>query len=111
MNTYWVSWIDRLKKQAVILVMEDQKSQLDEAVEWCVLGMLRQLYTIREHSVISKIAAGEYGMKVLPIKWHGLMREAISIKLQKPISEYTSQSERLDDLIELLRTIHFECNK
>lgn len=111
MNTYWVGWIDRLSEKTAIRIEQSSKLELDEAVEWCALGMLRQLYTIQEHDVTSKIGAGEYGLKKLPERWHGITQEAISIKAGKPICAYESQEVRLHDLVELLRFIHRECNK
>lgn len=73
--------------------------------------MLRQLYTIQEHKVTSKIGAGEYGLKIIPQRWHGLIQEAISIKKGTPIIEYKPQKVRLINLIELFQFIHKECNK
>ena len=111
MNIYWVGWIDRLSEKATIRIDQNSKLELDGAVEWCALGMLRQLYTIQEHDVTSKIGAGEYGLKKLPERWHGLIQEAISIKAGKPISAYESQEVRLHDLVELLQFIQRECNR
>ena len=67
----------------------------DFAVEWCTLGMLRQFYTIREHDVTSKIGAGEYGLTLLPERWHGLIREAIAMERGENSREYTSQLKRM----------------
>jgi hypothetical protein len=86
----------------------EQIKQLDFAVEWCTLGMLRQYYSIKEYDVISKVAAGEYGLKLLPDRWHGLIREAIAIKRLERTREYSSYLKRLCDLVELLRLIHTE---
>lgn len=107
MNTYWVQWIDRLEAQDRRFTPQ----QLDEAVEWCVLGMLRQWFTIREKDVTSKTGAGFYGLQHLPARWHGLIREAISIKEGTPPATRHSASEsRRNDLVALLRMIHAKCN-
>ncbi|TFE23063.1 nucleotidyltransferase domain-containing protein [Cohnella luojiensis] len=113
MNTYWTSWIDRLesKLETIAIQNHSEVEQLDDAVEWCTLGMLRQLYTIEERDITSKIGAGEYGLKKLPERWHELIREAIAIKRRKPMPLYSSQATRLKDLVELLRFIHTECNR
>jgi predicted nucleotidyltransferase len=111
LNTYWVSWIDRLEKQLSLISSSDQQiavEQLDEAVEWCALGMLRQLYTIKEHEIKSKIEAGLYGLKTIPPQWHELINEAIHIKRLQPERYYISQEKRLTDLVGLLRYIHME---
>lgn len=50
LNTYWLDWIGKLECQ-LQAEQEISAEQLDEAVEWCTLGMLRQFYTIKEHVV------------------------------------------------------------
>ncbi|RXZ81315.1 DUF4111 domain-containing protein [Paenibacillaceae bacterium] len=112
LNTYWVGWIERLEQYSETVGSWDHSAskQMDAAVEWCTLGMLRQLYTIKEHDITSKIGAGEYGLATLPSKWHALIREAIAIKQQASAPVYFSQEARLTDLLELLRFIHTECN-
>lgn len=114
LNTYWVTWIDRLEEQLSLLNLSDEESmtkQLDQAVEWCTLGMLRQLYTLKEHDITSKTEAGLYGIATLPQKWHGLIHEAIHIKRRRPDRCYTSNVQRLTDLLALLRYIHLEANR
>ncbi|RCW40570.1 nucleotidyltransferase domain-containing protein [Paenibacillus prosopidis] len=113
LNSYWVNWIDRLESKLSSVNLSDHinAERLDSAVEWCTLGMLRQLYTIKEHNITSKIGAGYYGIKELPEKWHGLIHEAISIKRLKPNHYYGSQIERLTDLVALLKFLHLEANR
>lgn len=114
LNTYWVSWIDKLEQQLTVISSSDQESittQIDEAVEWCTLGMLRQLYTLKEHDIKSKIQAGYYGITTIPEQWHELIYEAISIKLLRPDRYYNSNQVRLTDLVALLRYIHLEANR
>lgn len=114
MDTYWVGWINRLEQKINSTNLSDQTvplEQLDFAVEWCTLGMLRQYYTIRERDVTSKTGAGEYGLTLFPQRWHGLIREAVSIKRKKPVREYASQMNRLADLTEFLRLIHTESHR
>lgn len=114
LNSYWVSWIDRLEQQVSLDHLSNQEmnvEQLDEAIEWCTLGMLRQLYTLKEHGITSKVGAGKYGIKELPVKWHKLVHEAVAIKQLKPDRYYESQRERLTDLVALLRFIQSEANR
>jgi len=111
LNTYWVGWIERLEHQLNGLPEEVTAEQLDFAVEWCTLGMLRQLYTVKEQGVKSKIAAGDYGLQVIPAKWHHLIEEAISIKKMNPVRFYYDNVVRLTDLIALLQYIHSEANR
>lgn len=114
LNTYWASWIHRLENQRTQIHLADAESvtkQLDEAVEWCTLGMLRQLYTLQEQDIKSKVQAGYYGITVLPQQWHELIYEAIYIKRQLPQRYYHSNEKRLTDLVALLRYIHAEANR
>lgn len=114
LNSYWLGWIEKLDNQLESDSLSEAAvsvAQLDEAVEWCTLGMLRQWYTIREHDITSKVGSGFYGMKQLPDKWHGLIHEAITIKQRQPKHHYTSQLDRLADLVALLKFIHGEANR
>ncbi|MCS7462722.1 DUF4111 domain-containing protein [Paenibacillus doosanensis] len=113
LNTYWVSWINRLDKHLTVNNLSDQEvtRQSDEAVEWCALGMLRQLYTLKEHDIKSKVEAGYYGITIIPQQWHELIYEAINIKRRLPERYYLSNEKRLTDLVALLRYIHLEANR
>lgn len=113
-NSYWVGWITRLEEKLQLVLAQEQEinvEQLDYAIEWCTLGMLRQLYTLKEHEITSKVGAGIYGIHHVPDKWCGLIEEAIAIKRLQPNRLYRSQTERLTDLIALLRFIHLEANR
>lgn len=114
MNSYWSNWIERLEKQLQDPELSEQTikvDELDEAVEWCVLGMLRQLYTIKERGVTSKTGAGRYGMSSLSDRWHGLIQEAIAIKCRKAERVYDSQLKRMSELVEFLRFLYLESNR
>ncbi|MBP2001983.1 putative nucleotidyltransferase [Paenibacillus shirakamiensis] len=114
LNTYWINWIERLEEQlrsSFISDEESMKKKMDEAVEWCTLGMLRQLYTLKEQAVKSKVEAGLYGLAIIPNSWHSLIHEAIHIKRLETERYYNSNEARLKDLVELLRYIHSEANR
>ncbi|AZN40949.1 nucleotidyltransferase domain-containing protein [Paenibacillus albus] len=110
MNSYWLGWIERLE-QFIATKGSFSTGQLDEAVDWCALGMLRQLYTVSEQGVKSKVQAGEYGLTVIPEKWHSIIQEAIWIKQLRPKRVYVDNDKRLGDLAALLRYIHVEANR
>jgi len=113
LNTYWLNWIERLEMQLPFIDLIDQDSatkQLDEAVEWSTLGMLRQLYTLKEHGVKSKVESGYYGLTIIPPQWHGLINEAIHIKRRLAKRNHQSNKIRMTELIALLRYIHKEAN-
>ncbi|MBA2941128.1 DUF4111 domain-containing protein [Paenibacillus sp. CGMCC 1.16610] len=114
LNSYWSGWITRLeqKLQTVLEAQQELESQqLDQAIEWCALGMLRQLFTLKEQDISSKVGAGRYGLQHVPDKWHGIIEEAIAIKRLQPNRLYSSQMERLTDLIALLKFIQLEANR
>jgi hypothetical protein len=52
LNTYWAGWTTRPRR---LLTLAS-----DWGVQWTVLGVLREFYTIHEHQITSKIRAGEY---------------------------------------------------
>lgn len=122
MNSYWFGWIGRLEAKLVELELvqgggreelELPADRLDSAIEWCVLGMLRQLYTVKEKGITSKIGAGAYGLQAMPERWHPLIREAVAIKRgepRPPESSWSSNREKLRELVALLREIHAACN-
>lgn len=115
LNTYWAGWINRLDLQLTsgsnLVPQMDVTAQLDEAVEWCTLGMLRQLYTVHKHDIKSKVEAGYYGIATVPAQWHDLINEAIHIKRRLPTRYYHSNEQRLIDLVTLLRYIQSEANR
>jgi hypothetical protein len=75
------------------------------------LEIYGELYTIRESDVTSKIGDGEYGLRLLPDRWHLLIREAVAIKGGKTVSEYGSQLTRLRDFVGLFKWFHAESNR
>lgn len=114
MNTYWAQQIGRLEQR--LRALQDGADELtpgllDEAAEWCVLGMLRQHYTIARRDVTSKLGAGAYGLAQVPERWHGLIREALAVKRREPWRLYGSQLARLRDLTALLRFIETDANR
>lgn len=114
LNSYWINWIHQLENQLAFINLFDTENvtkHLNEAVEWCTLGMLRQLYTLKEHDIKSKVEAGYYGIKIMPQQWHELIYEAINIKRLIPERFYHSNEKRLTDLVALLRYIHLEANR
>lgn len=119
MNTYWRSQLDRLISEQLLIARSETaeqtkqlvKAQLDEAVEWCVLGMLRQWYTIRERDITSKLGAGYYGLAHLPQRYKQVVKEAIALRTRQPIVGKETLQERMNALIELLQYIHIDTNK
>ncbi|WP_404447573.1 DUF4111 domain-containing protein [Sutcliffiella horikoshii] len=76
MNEYWATRVSAMEEKKEELYDYPGKI-IETEMEWTVLGLLRQFYTLRERDIISKLAAGEYGLRELDSKWHGLIQEAI----------------------------------
>ncbi len=62
MNSYWANRIQTVENSQGEL-MNLPTIIITEEIEWTVLGLLRQFYTLRERRVISKMGAGEYGLQ------------------------------------------------
>ena len=86
MNTYWRRFTTHPPRIVWLLT--------DYGIQWTVLGVLRQYYTLREHAITSKVEAGRYGLSTLPDRWHALIDEAISIREGSRSSGYRSRIAR-----------------
>ena len=102
LNTYWASFTRKPSRIAWLLT--------NYGVQWTVLGVLRQWYTIKEHSITSKTEAGEFALTHLPARWHRLIREAISLREQNKVTHYKSRVKRAVDLFTFLQFIIQVCN-
>jgi hypothetical protein len=80
LHSYWSSWTRRPDRILALFT--------DWGVQWTVLGVLRQFYTLREHEIVSKVAAGEYALGCLPLQWHRIIREAIRLRQASAPSHY-----------------------
>jgi Aminoglycoside adenylyltransferase, C-terminal domain/Nucleotidyltransferase domain len=97
LNSYWVSWTNRMDR---FLVMFS-----DWGIQWTVLGVLRQYYTLRENSIPTKRRAAEYALASLPIRWHSLIQEAIDIREGKTKLHYRSKIVRMIDAVRFLKYV------
>ncbi|MET1013848.1 MAG: aminoglycoside adenylyltransferase domain-containing protein [Paenisporosarcina sp.] len=109
MNSYWAQRtlsIENAISEQMILSTED----IDNEIEWSILGLLRQYYTLKEHDIISKLGAGEYGLKHVPTPWHKIIKEAINIRNSVINKQFTSDQERVNEAIEFSKYIISYCN-
>jgi hypothetical protein len=83
LHTYWASFTTHPQRMVWLLG--------DYGIQWTVLGVLRQLYTFREHDITSKTGAGVYGLEHLPQRWHPLIREALAIRAGEHTTLYRSR--------------------
>jgi hypothetical protein len=102
LNTYWASFTRSPRRMAWLLN--------DYGIQWAVLGVLRQFYTLRERSITSKIGAGQYGLAHTPPQWHRLIQEAIGIREGNTHSAYRSPIVRAISARAFLQLIIAACD-
>lgn len=100
MNTYWANRIRTIEK-SIDELEQIAESEVDKEIEWTVLGLLRQFYTLREKDIISKQGAGEYSLKHLPEEWHPIIQDAINIRKGEEDRLYAGKLERIEETIKL----------
>lgn len=100
MNTYWANRILAIEK-SIDELEQVAESEVDKEIEWTVLGLLRQFYTLREKEIISKQGAGEYSLKHLPEEWHPIIQDAINIRKGEEDRLYAGKLERIEESIKL----------
>ena len=110
MNTYWASRIQRLEAsldQGLRLSSEE----IQEEIEWMVLGLLRQYYTLMEGEIISKTAAGVYGLNHFPKVYHRIIKEAMNGRMGRKECLFNSERERLESAKEFSKYLVGDCNR
>ena len=109
MNSYWANRVESVKKS-----VEDLKKfsteEIKNEIEWSVLGLLRQYYTLKEHNIISKLGAGDYALQHVPTEWHKIIKEAINIRKGLKENLFTSNQERMDAALSFSTYIINYCN-
>lgn len=104
MNTYWVRFTREPVRMAWLF--------WDYGIQWAVLGVLRQFYSLNEHDIASKTRAGEYGLARLPESWQRIIQEAINVRNQSQMrsSLYGSRLNRAVEAQRFLRFLIDLCN-
>lgn len=102
MNTYWADRIRKIEDNDQLLLLPTVV--LNQEIEWSVLGMLRQYYTLREHDIISKLGAGEYALEHVPEEWHNIINEAIHIR-NGAQTFFASEEKRLNTALSFMKYI------
>lgn len=109
MNSYWVNRV-RGMKNSIEELQKLPSSDINEGIEWTVLGLLRQYFTLKEHDIISKLGAGEYALQHVPAEWHKIIQEAINIRKGVKVNLYASNQERINDALAFSTYIINYCN-
>jgi hypothetical protein len=101
MNSYWGGWAGH---PARILMLHT-----DWGIQWAVTGVLRQFYTLREHDITTKVKAARYALGHLPVRWHGLIQDAINIRHGIRKSAYRFRIMRTLEAVRFLRFVIETC--
>jgi hypothetical protein len=70
--------------------------------EWCALGALRLHATAFTGDVISKRAAGDYGLQVAPVATHDALTTALAIRMQSPPAPATVSTDQMMRAVEVI---------
>lgn len=110
MNSYWAQRVRKMETSIIELYKLPSK-EIDYEIEWTVLGLLRQFYTLKEHDIISKMGVGEYALLHLPKEWHPIIKDAITIRKGEKENIFPSDKERIDSAIRFSTYIIHYCNQ
>ncbi len=109
MNTYWVGQIEKIE-QAMENMHQFSTEETDVEIEWTVLGLLRQYYTLKEHGIISKLGAAEYALLNITEEWHQIIQEAIDNRKGVESERFSSDRERIDAVLKFSKYMIDYCN-
>jgi len=110
MNSYWAQRVEKMETS--ITELDNLPTEdIDYEIEWTVLGLLRQFYSLKEHDIISKLGAGEYALIHIPDEWHPIIKEAINIRKGEKMNIFTSDKDRIDMTICFSKYIIHYCNQ
>ncbi|WP_299736826.1 aminoglycoside adenylyltransferase domain-containing protein [Rossellomorea sp. y25] len=110
MNTYWAERV-HVMENSIKELKRFRSDMIDDEIEWSVLGLLRQYYTLSEYDIISKQNAGEYGLQHLPEEWHSIIKEAMNIRSGLKVSLFNTEHERIHKTIKFLKYLISHCNE
>jgi hypothetical protein len=110
MNSYWAQRIQKMET-SITELYNLPAEEIDYEIEWTVLGLLRQFYTLKEHDIISKLGAGEYALQHIPMEWHQIIKEAITIRKGEKEMIFISDKERINLAIRFSKYIIHYCNE
>ncbi len=104
MKEYWAERTKKVdKSRDQFLRLQDE--EIDAEIEWCVLGLLRQYYTLREQKIISKAGAGHYGLEHLDVKWHPIITHALNVKDESSHFRLIPKNDRVTLLIDFSKNL------
>jgi hypothetical protein len=109
MNSYWSNRI-QMAEASIEQLVKLPTDQIDFEIEWTILGLLRQFYTIKENDIVSKLDAGEYGLTQLPVEWHNIIKDAMNIRNGEKERIFDSETDRMDNTLRFSKYLMNLCN-
>lgn len=109
MNTYWANRIS-MAEVSIDTLIKLPSDQIDFEIEWTILGLLRQFYSLKECDIVSKLGAGDYGLTQLPVEWHNIIKEAMNIRNGVKKEIFSSEIERLESTLRFSKFLIKHCN-
>ncbi|MDL4839963.1 aminoglycoside adenylyltransferase domain-containing protein [Aquibacillus rhizosphaerae] len=109
MNTYWINTIQTAENLINDLANKPIE-EIDFEIEWTVLGLLRQFYTLQEYNIVSKMDSGKYGLLHMPVEWHSIIEEAINIRKGVNKRSFVSEMERVETTLRFSKYLIRRCN-
>ncbi|MEN6470459.1 MAG: aminoglycoside adenylyltransferase domain-containing protein [Clostridiaceae bacterium] len=107
-NTYWRAWGSSAAK---IFTKKGVLSFTDWAVEWCVCGLSRMYYTLREQDITSKCGALDYMLDKLPQEYQGILKEAKAIRLRSGQKFFSSRAGRRRSMLKYVDHVIDLCQR
>ena len=80
-NSYWQRW---LTKHSSLLGRKGLLVLFPILTEWGVLGIARQLYTLKQGKIVSKRVAGVYCLEEISSLYRPIIKEALQIRMNIP---------------------------
>lgn len=108
-NTYWANRT-QMAETSINDLVKMPTDKLNFEIEWTVLGLLRQFYTIKEYDIVSKLDAGDYGLAHIPVEWHDIIKEAMNIRKGVKERIFSSEIERMDRTLRFSKFLIKYCN-
>jgi hypothetical protein len=108
-NTYWQKWVSDCRRFPSTRFFGLYLSHV--MIEWGVLSISRIYYTLRENDIISKVEAGDYVLRIVPQKYHQIIKEATRKRTGKKSSYYKSIFKRRREALEFVEFMINECKK
>lgn len=99
-NSYWKVWLNKHTgfSRCSLLLLHSRM------IEWGVLGVSRQYYTIQTGKITSKAEAGRFCLQNAPSEYKQILEEAVCIREGKP-SIYKSKLKRRKHTVKYMNYI------